>query len=92
LNHVRDHDKFVNLKDKNTKSGSDLNLNKLNIQTSNDCLYIIPIMNDQHLNDVMNSKKILVVPMNYLDRWKPDLSRFNVNKDQRNAINETAIG
>lgn len=40
----------------------------------------------------MNSKKILVVPFEFLDRWKPDLSNYNVNKEQRLAINETAIG
>lgn len=31
-------------------------------------------MDDEHIHEVMNLKKILVVPIEFLNRWKPDLS------------------
>jgi len=32
-------------------------------------------VDDNYLPDVLNNKKILVVPVKYLDRWKPDLQK-----------------
>lgn len=31
-------------------------------------------MDDKYITDVLNSRKILVVPIEYLNRWKPDLN------------------